>query len=81
MTNPLVLLKPDPTPLESTLRSERDIMRHRRLYCLHYDKCLNASIEEGWQSFTCTRCPLSDSADTQPRAGSFAQERRPDSWR
>lgn len=77
----MVLLKPEPMALESTLRSEKDILRHRRLYCSHYDQCLNHSVENGWQSFTCTRCPLSEYADTQPRAVSFAQERRPDSWR
>jgi hypothetical protein len=77
----MVLLKPEPTELDSCLRSERDILKHRRLYCSHYEKCLDASVENGWQSFTCTQCPLSEYADTAPRPGSFAQERRPDSWR
>ncbi len=81
MTNPIMVLKPEPTELESTLSSEQDILRHRRLYCGHYDLCLDHSIAQGWQSFTCTKCPLSARADNQPGAGAFAQERRPDSWR
>ena len=78
---PMVLSRPDPTELESCLSSESDILRHRRLYCGYYDRCLDFSIARGWQSFTCTRCPLAEYADTEPRAGAFAQERRPDSWR
>ena len=81
VTNPRMLLKPEPTELESTLSSEADIVRHRRLYCGHYDPCLHHSIVQGWQSFTCTKCPLSQYADGEPRVGAFAQERRPDSWR
>lgn len=77
----MILLKPDPSELDAPLRSERDIARHRRLYCTHYDACLNLSIANCWQSFSCLHCPLADLAEKEPRPGSFAEERRPDHWR
>lgn len=59
--------KPEPAELDSPLRGERDIARHRRLYCAHYDGCLDHSIAAGWESFSCVRCPLSEEADKAPR--------------
>lgn len=67
MKNPLLTLKPEPSQLESVLRGEQDIATHRRLYCHHYDGCLDHSIAAGWQSFSCIHCPLSEVADKQPR--------------
>ena len=73
-----MLLKPSPAPLDGQLRSERDVARHRRLYCSHYDKCLDESIRRNWQGFTCMRCPLSDQAENKPALGAFANHRRGD---
>ncbi len=72
------MLKPEPTALEATLRGEEEIAKHRRLYCAHYDGCLNASIASGWQSFSCTRCALSPYAENSPRLATFAHDRRND---
>lgn len=67
MNMPLLDPKPEPAQLDSPLREEKDIARHRRLYCTHYDGCLDHSIALGWQSFSCTMCPLSEAADKSPK--------------
>lgn len=66
MKDPQSLFQPEPVPLDSPLRGEKDIARHRRLYCSHYDRCLDHSIAQGWQSFSCTMCPLSEAAAKGP---------------
>lgn len=68
MKNLQSLIQPEPTQLDSTLRGEKDIARHRRLYCTHYDGCLNHSIARGWQSFSCMRCPLREAKVVVPLA-------------
>jgi hypothetical protein len=73
-----MLLKPSPAPLDGPLRSERDIAKHRRLYCPHYDRCLDESIRLNWQGFTCSRCPLSENVGKGPRLGPYATQRRGD---
>lgn len=69
-------LKPAPTPLESPLRGERDIARHRRLYCGHYNGCLSQSVRQGWAAFSCLHCPLRDYAGDGPGSEPFAHQRR-----
>jgi hypothetical protein len=51
-------LKPNPVPLDGALRSERQILQHRKLNCPHYGACLDHSIAAAWESFSCTSCPL-----------------------
>jgi hypothetical protein len=69
-------LTPAPTPLDSALHSERDIAKHRRLYCGHYNDCLSLSVREGWAGFTCLNCPLKDLAVTGLTSEPFAHQRR-----
>ena len=73
-----MLLRPMPTELDGPLRSERDIAKHRRLYCPFYDRCLDESIRLDWQGFSCARCPLCETVGRAPGPGSFAQQRRGD---
>lgn len=55
---------PKPTPTELTTPINPDGSRaqsvdgHRRLFCPHYDPCLDEAVKRGWNSFTCVRCPL-----------------------
>ncbi|HEY0881879.1 MAG TPA: hypothetical protein VGD87_10140 [Archangium sp.] len=70
-----VPLQPTPTSLEGPLRSERDVAQHRRLYCSHYEKCLDRSVAEGWDGFTCTHCPLQAIADEGPGSLPYARAR------
>lgn len=69
-------LQPTPTPLDSALHSERDIAKHRRLYCGHYNNCLSLSVREGWAGFTCLNCPLKDLAVEGLTSEPFAHQRR-----
>ena len=74
---PVILLKPTPTELDAQLRSERDIARHRRLYCPHYDRCLDESIRRNWVSFSCVHCPLEKAAaNLESQSKSFAVQRQ-----
>ena len=45
--------------------------------CLHYAGCLDESVFQQWESFSCTHCPLAPQAEAVPRAaGSYAHERK-----
>lgn len=70
------LLAPAPAPLPGPLHSERDIALHRRLYCNHYDGCLDHSVRAGWSGFTCLHCPLRAHAGAGPGSEPFAHQRR-----
>ncbi len=35
-----------------------DVERHRSLLCELYDDCLDGALRQGWQSWSCERCPL-----------------------
>jgi hypothetical protein len=43
-----------PTP--AALSAGLDRVPFRRLYCVHYDTCLEQVCARGWRSWTCTRC-------------------------
>lgn len=75
MKPPNLDLRPNPVSLEGPLRSERDVAQHRRLYCGSYDRCLDHSVQEGWDGFTCTHCPLRDLAGNSPGSTSYAHQR------
>lgn len=77
MKNPM-LLKPTPTELDGPLRSERDIARHRRLYCVHYAGCLDESINKSWGGFSCMRCPISELTGEERLRVSAAEQRKGD---
>jgi len=73
-----VSLSPFPIPLAEPMRNESAVDEHRNLNCRHYDECLNHSIREKWESFSCTRCPLRGIADVAPNTQDFARQRRND---
>ena len=31
---------------------------HRRLFCQHYNTCLDHAVRRWWQGFSCSRCPI-----------------------
>lgn len=35
----------------------------RRVFCLHYDSCLDVAIERGWASFSCLECSTQEEED------------------
>ena len=41
-----------------------DVERHRSLLCDLYDECLDSALHQGWQSWSCERCPLFALAET-----------------
>ncbi len=71
-----LLRKPEPMRLKGPLRSEEEVLEHRRLYCGHYDQCLNESVYSGWAGFSCTRCPMRDQGVQSPSSEPFAHQRR-----
>ena len=71
-----MVLKPEPMKLKGPLRSEAEVLEHRRLYCGHYDQCLNESVYSGWAGFSCTRCPMRDLGVKSPSSEPFAHQRR-----
>lgn len=71
-------LSPTPVSLEGPLRSEQDVLTHRRLYCVSYDRCLDHSVQQGWDGFTCTHCPLQKDAMKGPGSTAYAHARRAD---
>ncbi len=76
------MLKPCPTDLPQTINPEAGPKRagvetHRNLNCHHYDNCLDEAVKEGWQSFTCVKCPLYE-LTAPPELGieAYATQRR-----
>lgn len=63
-------------PLSDALSTDAELARHRRPYCPHYRACLDRSVKEGWDGFTCAHCPLRDAAPETPGPAAFANERR-----
>ncbi len=56
------LSKPTPTELTAPINPDggraQSVESHRNLFCSHYDGCLDEAVKRGWNSWTCTRCPL-----------------------
>lgn len=75
-------MKPFPTDLPQTINPEAGPKRasvesHRNLNCHHYDNCLDEAVRNGWQSFTCARCPLyTQPAAPQIKIEAYANQRR-----
>jgi hypothetical protein len=53
-----VLGKTCPTELTAPINPDRGVEGHRNLFCGHYDNCLDEAVKKGWNSWSCTRCPL-----------------------
>ncbi len=56
-------MKPFPSDLPQTINPEAGPKRmgvesHRNLNCRQYDNCLDEAVHQGWQSFSCSKCPL-----------------------
>ena len=75
-------MKPFPTDLPQSINPEEgprraSVEEHRNLNCHHYDKCLDEAVYNGWQSFTCAKCPLY-SVQGAPQQGieAYANQRR-----
>lgn len=75
-------MKPFPTDLPQTINPEAGphkagVESHRNLNCRHYDNCLNEAVRQGWQSFSCMKCPLAAHiAPPQQGIDDYAQQRR-----
>ncbi len=72
------MLTPRPTQLDGPLRSERQIHHHRRLDCARYRECLDESVRQSWESFSCVGCPLASGAASDARQAElrgYAQRR------
>jgi hypothetical protein len=71
----VALLKPNIQARPSQLRSE-PADPGRNVYCLHYAGCLDHAVSEGWDNWTCSRCPLKGGTGQKPSAYDFAHDRR-----
>ena len=50
---------------------------HRNLFCAHYDDCLDEAVKRGWNSFSCSRCPLFEQqGEYEGGIEGFATQRR-----
>lgn len=75
-------LRPSPSELPSSINPENNSKRqgvesHRKLFCGHYDDCLGHAVLKGWNSWTCTRCPLyALSPEVEAGLEGYATQRR-----
>lgn len=70
-------MTPHPVRLEGELRSERQIIEHRKLACAHYRACLDHSVAEGWEGFSCVHCELAPLVPAlKSRVEAFAHARK-----
>ncbi len=75
-------MKPNPTELQSAINPEANgrkqgVELHRKLFCQHYDDCLDEAVMRGWNSWTCARCPLvAMTPDTEGGIEGYATQRR-----
>ncbi len=56
-------MKPNPTALDTAINPDaldptHGVESHRRLFCPHYDDCLDVAVVHEWPSWTCTACEL-----------------------
>lgn len=76
-------MKPCPSDLPQTINPEAGpkkagVESHRNLNCHHYDNCLDEAVYNGWQSFTCAKCPLyALQAEPEIKLDAYANQRRP----
>ena len=67
----------NPTEHQGQAGRTLETAEHRNVYCGVYTLCLDKAIKQGWNDWTCQRCP-SFAATTKPSAASYAQARRYD---
>ena len=49
--------------------------------CPFYSGCLDHSINEGWESFSCLQCPIANVAEKLPHElGKYATQRKGDRY-
>ncbi len=41
---------------------------HRRLWCVHYDACLEVAADAGWHGWSCAACPLAGAVERRSAA-------------
>jgi hypothetical protein len=75
-------MKPNPTELEAAINPDahgrkQGVESHRRLFCRHYDDCLDEAVSRGWNSWTCSNCEL-NAASPEVEGGleGYATQRR-----
>lgn len=44
-----------PNPVNAP-RASHAVAVHRKVFCSHYDQCLNLAVEKNWDGFACTQC-------------------------
>jgi len=52
--------KPQRRFIPITLADAEIIERERRIYCRHYEACLDYAVEQDWVSWSCAACPVHD---------------------
>ena len=52
-----MLTNPNPTELVRLVHPET-VTRHRSLFCIFYDDCLEHAADLAWPSWSCERCAL-----------------------
>lgn len=72
-----MLAKPSPSELTTPINPDRGVEGHRNLFCNFYDACLDEAVKRGWNSWTCTQCPLhADVPEVEGGIESYATQRR-----
>lgn len=47
-------------------KCHHDRRNQRKLFCRHYDDCLNVAVRAGWANFGCIRCTSNERVDVTP---------------
>jgi hypothetical protein len=72
-----VLAKPCPSELVTLINPDRGFDGQRNLFCVYYDGCLDEAIRQGWNSWCCNRCGLSQVGPGEADSiDAFATQRR-----
>ncbi len=65
-----------PTRLRVPPSTDFELAQHRRFSCEKYTRCLDASVKEKWESFSCGSCPFAANAGNRSReVTAYAQAR------
>ena len=46
---------------------EDEVAAHRRIYCRHYDRCIDLSEAKQWESFSCEECVIREELTIEER--------------
>ena len=71
-----------PVPSESKLNDRgQPVEEVRNVFCACYETCLDVAVKKNWRSWTCARCPLLSTEQSQkPTADKFAHRRIREDW-